>query len=243
MVVRRWGEGRPIVYLHGLGEAGACFAGLIAEPALAGFTHVVPDLPGYGRSPWPAQPASLDQLADQLVAWLARFPAPPIVVGHSMGGVLALLIAERAPARIAAVVDLDGNVSLGDCTFSAKAAVRSLDELIAGEFDRLRDEVFAGAATDRALRGYHAALRFADPATYHRHSRDLVELSTAETMAARRAALSVPLTFVAGVPDGVCARTLELLASAGVRWIGVEPAGHWVFVDQPATCAAIIARA
>lgn len=244
MVVRRWGDGAPVVYIHGLGEAGVCFAPLIAQPSLAGFAHVIPDLPGYGRSAWPERAHGLDELADQLIAWLAAQPGPrPIVVGHSMGGVLATMIAERAPAQVAAIVNIDGNISLGDCTFSGVAAALSLAEMLGGGFDRLREAIYADGATAPELRGYYAALRFADPVTYHRHACDLVALSTPETFAARVAAVTVPATFVAGVPGGICERSRALLSSAGARWIAVEPAGHWVYVDQPARCAAIIAAA
>jgi pimeloyl-ACP methyl ester carboxylesterase len=243
MVVRRTGAGPAIVYVHGLGEAGHCFAELIREPALAGFTHIVPDLPGYGRSAWPVQAATLDELADVLAAWLGDLGAPAVLVGHSMGGVLGILVAERAPALVRALVNIDGNNSRGDCTFSGKAAALTLAEMHAGGFDRQREEVYAGGATARELRGYYAALRFADPASYHRHSCDLVALSDGEQLATRMAKLAVPATFVAGVPGGICERSRALLTAAGARWIAVEPAGHWVYVDQPARCAAIIAEA
>jgi pimeloyl-ACP methyl ester carboxylesterase len=241
MVVRRHGDGPPIVYLHGLGEAGLCFAPLISRPELSGRTHVIPDLPGYGRSAWPARVPTLDELADTLSAWLHDLGIAPVVVGHSMGGVLGVLIAERSPERIAALINIDGNISPGDCVFSGRAARLTPDAMLDGGFDRLRDEIFIAAADHHELRGYYAALRFADPASYHRHACDLVAVSAPETMAARMAGLGIPATFVAGVPGGVCVRSRELLDASGVRWVAVEPAGHWVYVDQPAACARVIA--
>ena len=50
---------------------------------------------------------------------------------------------------------------------------------------------------------------------------------------ARLAALRCPSLFVAGVPDGVCEHSRALLDRDGVRWIGIAPGGHWLFVDQP----------
>src|SRR3954469_19932873 len=94
MTVRRVGEGPELVWIHGLGEASTCFDETIAQ--LPGYTHVLPDLPGYGRSSWPTTAPNLDELATMLVGWLAERPKA-FVIGHSMGGVLALLIAERAP--------------------------------------------------------------------------------------------------------------------------------------------------
>src|SRR5262249_27977329 len=117
MMVRRLGTGPEVVWLHGLGEWSAAFDAIIAHPALAGFTHILPDLPGYGRSPWPETPEGLDALAGRLVAWIGD--RQPALIGCSMGGALATLIAERTSVR--AVVDVEGNLSRGDCTFSGAA--------------------------------------------------------------------------------------------------------------------------
>jgi pimeloyl-ACP methyl ester carboxylesterase len=82
------------------------------------------------------------------------------------------------------------------------------------------------------LRTYHAAMCFASPHMFHRHSLELVELSTAGTLGPRLASLHVPTLFVAGVPHGICPESRALLDQLRVRWIGIEPAGHWVYLDQ-----------
>jgi pimeloyl-ACP methyl ester carboxylesterase len=71
MVVRDFGagdHGTPL-WIHGLGESGLCFERVLARPELEAFRHLVPDLPGYGRSPWPFvhQPV---ELATELVRQL-----------------------------------------------------------------------------------------------------------------------------------------------------------------------------
>jgi len=237
MVVRRAGSGPEVVWIHGLGEQSASFDAI--AQALPGFTHVLPDLPGYGRSAWPdvaALPAgdSLAQLADHLVAWLGT--RRPIVVGHSLGGVLATLIAERMP--VAAVVNVEGNLSRGDCTFSAAAVAYTLEDFVARGFAEMRAAVYLRGVTEPSLRGYFSALALACPQVLHRHATDLVAASSTETLAARLAAVPAPVLFVAGVPGGVCARSRALLDLHAVRWIGIEPAGHWPFVDQPELFAA-----
>ena len=105
----------------------------------------------------------------------------------------------------------------------------------------LRGFVWDGGATSEALRGYHASMCFADPRTFHRHARELVELSEPETMAVRLAHLPVPVTYVAGAPDGACARSRDLLDGAGVATIEIAPAGHWPFIDQPGVFAGAVA--
>lgn len=241
MMVRRSGSGPEIVWIHGLGEWSVSYDAIARHPRFADFSHTLPDLPGYGRSPWPAElPAgdSLDQLADHLAAWLAPRP-PAVLIGHSMGGVLATLVAERVPAR--GVVDIDGNLSHGDCSFSARGAGWTLAEFTARGFAELRAEILSEGARDPALQGYHAALCASSPEMFHRNSIDLVRLSSTDTLAARLAALRCPALFVAGIPDGVCEHSRTLLERDHVRWVGIEPAGHWIFIDAPDAFADAVA--
>lgn len=231
MVVRRIGEGPRsgprVVWIHGLGESSVSFEPVVGK--LPGYTHVLVDLPGYGRSAWPDAPLRLDEVADRLARWLDD-DAPATIIGHSMGGVLCTLVAERTAVR--AVVNIDGNLTRGDCTFSAAASAYGEGDFIARGLSELRAQVYADGASKPPLRGYHAAMCFASPAVFHRHARELVELSSAGTLGPRLAALHVPKLFVAGVPDGICAESRAVLDRLGVRWVGIEPAGHWVYLDQ-----------
>ncbi len=229
MMVRRFGTGPEVVWIHGLGEQSRSLDPIAAHPAFAGFSNVLVDLPGYGRSPWPEHSEGLEQLAERLAAWIGD--RRPALIGHSMGGVLATFIAERTAVR--AVVDVDGNLSRGDCTHSAKAAAYTLDDFVARGFSTMRAEVYEGGRTDLALRGYHAAMTMASPQVFHHHARELVAMSEPETLVAQLAALRTPVLFVAGVPGGICERSRALLDQHGVRWVGIEPSGHWVHIDQP----------
>ena len=231
MVVRRTGSGRELVWIHGLGEQSASFDRVVQQ--LPGFTHVLPDLLGYGRSRWPVTPPSIGDVVEILVAWLGD--RRPILAGHSLGGVFAQLVAERV--AVAAVIDIDGNLSRGDCKLSADAAAYSEADFVTGGFDAIRDAVYRAGIDDLALRGYHAALRMASPHVLHRHARELVELSTSEELAGRLAKLAVPLLYIAGSPGGACERSRALLDEHGVRWAAIAPAGHWPFIDQPAAFA------
>ena len=232
------GDGPRVVWIHGLGEAARCFDRIVAHPQLAACAHQLVDLPGYGRSPWGAVD-SIDATIDRLCRWLRGGP-PAIVVGHSLGGVIATLCGERAPGPVRAVVDVEGNGSLGDCTFSSQVATYREDDFASHG----RDALWASLdASDPALRGYAAAIGFCDPRQMWRHAVDLVELSRGEQLAARRAALAVPLTFIAGAPRGICARSRVLLFEAGVPIVDVGPAGHWPFIDAPDAFADAVAAA
>lgn len=225
--------GSSVLWVHGLGESGLCFEAVVGHPGLRHLRHLVPDLPGYGRSPWPVEPENLEQLADRLGHWLeARSEAPVVAVGHSMGGVLVLLLAEKWPDRVRAVVDIDGNKSPGDCTFSSQAAARSRTAFVRGDFDGLRDAIYRNGLEDEALRGYYASLRLADPRSFHLHSEELVSMAREERLAGRLAALPCPAHYIAGSPGGAAPRSLELLADAHVPVTRISPSGHWPFIDR-----------
>jgi pimeloyl-ACP methyl ester carboxylesterase len=246
MVVRRLGKGSTarvpeLVWIHGLGERASCFDAIATR--LDGLSHVFVDLPGYGDSQPPVLPGttnSLDHLAAHLSEWLTSWPArpAPILLGHSMGGVLATLIAERIPVR--GVIDIDGNLSRGDCTFSAEAAGYTCAGFVESGLAAMRATVAVGGAADPALRGYAEALGVANAAVFHRHAVDLVELSVTENLAPRLAALATPVLFIAGVPGGICERSLALLDQHRLPWVGVEPSGHWPFIDQAELFAAAV---
>lgn len=225
---------RTMLWIHGLGESGLCFERVLEDPRLAGWRHLVPDLPGYGRTAWPHQPHRFFDLVELLGDIVSDLVGEPVVIaGHSMGGVLALLFAERYPSLVRAYLDIDGNTSPGDCVFSGQAAALDLDEFVATGFDALRDRVYAAGVEHPAQRGYHASLKLAQPESFHQHAQELVTLSRPGDLAARRAALECPSVYVAGAPGGACAESRRLLDAARVPVIEISPSGHWPFLDRP----------
>lgn len=140
--VRHWGDeaAPPLFMLHGWMDVGASFQ-FIVDHLQQDWHVMAPDWRGFGRTEWsnadcywfPDYLADLESLLDVLA------PAQSIhLVGHSMGGVVALLYAGVRPQRVSSVVNLDG-LGLKDIP-SSQAPVRYaqwLDELKAGP--RLRD--------------------------------------------------------------------------------------------------------
>jgi pimeloyl-ACP methyl ester carboxylesterase len=98
------GAGLPVVLLHGLTGAASNFAEL--APVLAERARVlIPELPGHGGStPLPAAP-SLDPYAERVRLVAEREGMlPAVLVGHSLGGLVALRLAMRAPEAVRGVV-------------------------------------------------------------------------------------------------------------------------------------------
>jgi pimeloyl-ACP methyl ester carboxylesterase len=98
------GEGAPVVLVHGF--AGAATNWVEIAPLLARSHRVlVPDLPGHGHSDALPSTPGLAAFADRIAA-VAELEGmlPAHVVGHSLGGVVALRLAARLPAGVRCVM-------------------------------------------------------------------------------------------------------------------------------------------
>jgi pimeloyl-ACP methyl ester carboxylesterase len=246
LFLRIYGPPKPrgtLLVLHGLGDWGGSYEGLVTAPPLSGLRVLVPDLPGYGRSPRPAIPRTLAGLADDLALWLGKRGERAVpLLGHSMGGVIAQLIAERHPESTTALVNVEGNISKEDCSVSGRAASQSARTFIREGFKSMLEALDASGKEDPGAAAYARSARMSDPAVFHLHSCELVALSEAEDLAQRMAKLAMPAHYVAGSPGGAGPRSIALLARAAVPVSVIRPAGHCPFLDQPAAFLKALAK-
>lgn len=101
---RATGTGKPVVLLHGFAEDNTIWNDQVAALE-ANYRIIVPDLPGSGRSTLQAT-TSMESLADAIQLVLQEeLPnhEPVTMIGHSMGGYVALAFAEKYPAGLSAM--------------------------------------------------------------------------------------------------------------------------------------------
>ena len=129
-----FGEGPPLVLIHGITESWRSWEPLLA-PLAAGHTVVAMDLRGHGGSSTGqgydtgSMAGDVSEVVDAL--GLDR----PLVVGHSLGGVVATAFAATFPCR--GVVNVDQPLALG----GFQDGVRQLATLLRGTVDEFRSAV------------------------------------------------------------------------------------------------------
>lgn len=137
-------ESGAVLLFHGLAANKVIMAYLARSFAELGLTVYVPDLPGHGRTPGPFTPDSAEACAMSLTRGLAArgliVPDRTIVAGHSMGGAIALLVAERF--RPAAVIALSPapfvaahGVTSERLLYSNPPAIRPHTLIMAGQWE------------------------------------------------------------------------------------------------------------
>jgi pimeloyl-ACP methyl ester carboxylesterase len=93
-------SGRPIVLLHGATSAWQSFLPLI--PMLTReFQVYAMDLRGHGRSSWVTDGYQLSEYAKDIHCFLGeKIMGPTVLYGHSLGALIAILVAAQSPERV-----------------------------------------------------------------------------------------------------------------------------------------------
>jgi len=100
---RQLGGGQPLVLIHGFCETHEIWDDL--TPALArNFAVFTPDLPGFGQSQSLHKNFTIDDVADAMFKWLySTIESPAVIIGHSLGGYVAMAMAVKNAAACAGV--------------------------------------------------------------------------------------------------------------------------------------------
>jgi pimeloyl-ACP methyl ester carboxylesterase len=148
------GEGKPVLMIPGLNSAGAVWDETCAALQPAGVQCHIVQLPGFaGQAPVRSE-HFLEPMRDRLLAYLAAKDLhSATVMGHSLGGVLALQMALKEPARIGRLVIVDALPFLpaarapGATAESAKPIAESMRaRMLQGPLDAYRAQIKGSVA-------------------------------------------------------------------------------------------------
>lgn len=101
---QEWGAGAPVVMLHPLALESTAFTGVGRLLATREVRTLAADLPGFGRSPAPDAPLTAARMAEPVLELARSLETPPVVLGMSMGGRVAIEAALRDPTAFRALV-------------------------------------------------------------------------------------------------------------------------------------------
>lgn len=252
----------PLVFAHANGFTGASYRTLLEPLAERYSLHPIerlahdPEFP-VGRN-WHA-------LCDEYLAAIGSLEAPIIAVGHSMGGVLSIMAAHKAPERFRAVVALDPPLLIGCDAWMLKFAK------LAGFADRvtpagktlkrrerwpnrdvmarsLRRRALFSRFTDMAMHDYVTGATRVDAQgtvrlVYAPQTEAAVFRHLPDHLTRVLKQLRVPLSVVAGVDsDLLTPGRRRNLSRVGVRLSGV-PGGHMFPFEYPEEARAAIIEA
>ncbi len=244
-------EGRPtLVLVHGA-SANAWWWESVASAIAPRLRLLALDLRGHGDSEWARPPA---YRPEHYAADLARFieattSAPPIVVGHSMGGIVALACACAYPRRQRAVVAIDLALTSSDERNRYLRRLRALPKVVYPDFETAKrrfrlmpdegtiDAGLVARIAERSVRpaaGGGFTFKFDRESFFGGDGLDVME-------AVRQ--IQVPLLLVRGEKSRIMtadAATRALRINPRARLEAVAHGHHHLPLEHPAALARII---
>ena len=244
---RAGGRGAPVVLIHGVGLRLDAWTPQI-EALQGDFRVHAIDLPGHGHSPLLQEPSTgFRAFADTVAAAVTTIGEPAHLVGHSLGALVALDVAESHPHLCLSVAAIS---AIYRRTAAARAAVlRRANSLSGGDTGNVEETLARWFGTDpagslsacaRACRGW---LSSADPKGYAAAYRLFADHDGPSDAALR--GLPMPVLFLTGEGDPnstpAMSRAMASLAPEGYLSV-INGAAHMVTMTHPKETNAVLGR-
>jgi pimeloyl-ACP methyl ester carboxylesterase len=230
--IHRAGVLAPIVFLHGFGSTKEDYADIVQQSAFAGHPFVAYDAPGCGESQCDdLSRISIPFLLQTALQVLAHFGIERFhLVGHSMGGLTALMLAHQVPDRVLSFVDIEGNIAPEDCFLSRQII----------DYPSNNPETFFAAFIERARHApayasalYSASLRYKVRAGAVRGIfQSMVDLSDNADLMGKFLGLKCPRMFMYGEQNASLSY-LSHIQAEGVRLAPIPGCGHFPMYSNP----------
>lgn len=238
--VRTGGAKPPVVLLHGLAGSGACWT-LLARALEADYDVVMPDARGHGSSSTPETGYRYADFAADVIGLIQGLGlSSPVLVGHSMGGMTAAVVAGEPGLGLRGVV-------LADPTFLSPQRQREVYESDVVEQHRKLQQLGLDDVRSQALakQGH----RSPEVVTLIAEARRAARLQVWEVLTPPNpdyrlvvSLIAVPLLLVTAERGVVSSEEAEALRGLNgrLRTERISDAGHGLPFDQPERFAGIV---
>lgn len=230
--LHRTGPRAPVVFMHGFGSTKEDYADITLQPAFDGRPFLAWDAPGCGETICPDLTAI--SIPFQIKAALAMIDGFGFgrfhLVGHSMGGLGALLLAHANPSRVLSFTNIEGNIAPEDCFLSRQIVAHANPDPEAF-FDNFVERTRHAPAWSSAL--YAASLRHkvrtgAVGAIFS----SMVDLSDNGGLMDKFLGLPMPCMFMHGEQNKGLSY-LQRIAAQGIRLCEVPECAHFPMYSNP----------
>ncbi len=213
-------SGCPLLFLHGTGCDASDWMPVI-ETLPSEQRCIAPDFRGHGQSPVPTQPFTLTDLAND-VLYLADYLGIQelVIVGHSLGGMVAMEVAQDSSCVVGLVL-LEGWTSLSSAgsAFDAGRFYGSLSETAIAQIQR-KSEGTRNRFQSKVWHDFWESVKNFDAYAYLQHA-------------------SIPIYEVFGEigRNDLTEDKLRIPPNPNIQWVWVPNAGHYLPHECPVEVA------
>jgi 3-oxoadipate enol-lactonase len=227
-----------LLLVHGIGSTRAFWDPIVPLLDGRGYECVAVDVPGFGGAPPIDDPVTVARLAAALDD---PDRGPVVIIGHSLGGMIAQELALLAPDRVEGLVlcNTIPGVTEGAREFNPVLATLAETEGSAAVADALLPAMLGPKPlenTDRARERFLADMTSSDPESLAAAFRAVVTFDARE----RLPQLDLPTLVIAGQHEGNDADQQELADLLGGRCVFLPGTSHLAPVESPTAFAAAV---
>ena len=238
------GSGPTVLMLHGIGGGHVAFAPQVETLAAAGYRAVAWDMPGYGHSA-PIEPYTFKGLAQSCIDLIDALQCAHVVLlGHSMGGMVAQEVVARRPDRVSRLVLCGTSAAFGKRTdgrsadawaqqfIAQRTAPLDAGQTMAEVAQRLVPQMVGPGSLPEGLRLAEHCMAGVPAATYRRALDCLVTFDRQAALGA----IGVPTLLIGGEFDRVAApAVMKQMAEAipDARYAELKGIGHLMNLEAP----------
>ena len=233
------GTAPPLVMLHGLGSSASSWYPRAAHhPRLREHRCLLVDFLGYGYSDRPhSYDYSMESQAENVASLLDHLDLSHcVVIGHSMGGSIAILLADSRPDLVSHLIVAEGNLDSGPGFVSGRIVSVPEQVFVTSKYHEFRQQM-----ADAGFHDYAGTVRASDPVCLYRSAISLIA-EREPSYRDRFYRMRMPRTFIFGeqtLPDP----DEQLLREKGIDVQIVPSAGHDMMGGNPDGFASAIADA
>lgn len=247
ITVRSVGTGTPVVLIPGLASPASVYDGLAAK---IGKNHrlILVQVNGFAGSKAGPTEQLLPGIVDDLAGYLAaNHISKPAVIGHSMGGLTAMMLAAKHPEAAGKVMVVDALPFYG-MLFGPTATPDTVRPIV----EKMRDGMISGTVpmdppggmTNQAATKVQIGnwLKASDRAVV---GEALVEDATTD-IRSDLPSIKQPITVVYALPDAANAGIIKAVygdaykTAPGAKLTGVDNSMHFIMLDQPEAFATAV---
>jgi pimeloyl-ACP methyl ester carboxylesterase len=209
-----------------------------------------PDLLGYGSLRHVEQDRlTLDAQAEHVASQMASAPSTPVwLLGHSMGGAVAMLAADRRPELVRAIINVEGNFTLKDAFWSRDIVTKSLRDW-SNEYRTYQQDVRAWTVrcgiepTEQRIDWMTGILEHQPAGTIYAMAKAIMkETSDPGYLDVVRRVIErdVPIHLIAGAQSVEDWGIPDFVRGAGRSYTEIPGTGHLMMLEEPAAfCRAV----
>lgn len=223
-----------IIYIHGLGSFKEDFIGAVESGELKPYTLASFDFPGCGGSPYPENIIlnieDLVNITDLMLRELGlnKFA----IIGHSMGGIVALMYAKKFKEKVTKFINVEGNLCHRNCGTAREAIKDGISSFEEKFFGKFKDEI--SKIENCGIKKYAETLKkHTSPKAFFDYCHTLVDYCDNFDLLKEMKELNLPRLYVYSEENASIFHYLKELEESGCEIKEISGSNHFPNYDNP----------